>query len=142
MNLKRRSFMIILVILLIAIAAVVVYETIGKAGAKGRPPQPSAAQLQSWQDPVNQITTNLQGSSIIQVSFTLQAPNPRVDAELQARSAQVDDAIIGVLHNLSSSDIEQPGGRELLKKEIMDRINSFMTSGKIIAVYIDSLIVQ
>lgn len=103
---------------------------------------PTAAQLQAWQYTVDKITTNLQGNSIIQVGFTLQAPNAQVATELGDSSAQVNDVIIGVLHDLTASQVMQPGGRTMLKRMVLERVNAFLTTGKITAVYVDSLIVQ
>lgn len=140
MNLKKRSLLIIGVVFLAVAAVGAGYETLGKKPSKPAPP--TAAELQAWQFPVSQITTNLAGSGVIQVTFTLQAPNSKVTAELQARTAQISNAIIGVLHNMSSADIMQPGGQNYLRERIRDSINSFLTSGKLTTVYIDSLIIQ
>lgn len=112
------------------------------AFASGPPAPPSAAQLQAWQYTVSKITTNLQGTNMIQVEFTLQAPNGQVLAELNDRAAQIDDAVIGVLHDLTASQVMQPGGRELLNALVKRKINAFLTTGKITTVYVDSLIVQ
>jgi len=139
MNLKKRSFAIILTIGVILIAAAVFYEFIYLPGLKA---PPSPAMLQSWQFTVDKTTTNLQGGSMIQVQFTLQTPNAGVTAELSNRASQVDDAVIGVVHSLSAADIMQAGGREALKSKVMASINRFLTSGKITGVYIDTLIVQ
>ena len=131
--------MISAIIGVVLLGGAAIYEFVILPGANA---PPTASMLQSWQFNVDKTTTNLQGGSMIQVQFTLQAPNAGVVAELTSRSAQVDDAVIGVLHRLSSNDIMQPGGRELLKKNVMDSINAFLTTGKVTAVYINSLIVQ
>ncbi|MHB1682715.1 MAG: flagellar basal body-associated FliL family protein [Bacilli bacterium] len=139
MSRKRVSLIIIGVLAVVVIGGALVYQFVIKPQAHQ---PPSAAALQSWQYAMSQITTNLQGSSVIQIQLTLQAPNGAVAAELTERQAQVEDAVIGVLHNLSSTQIMMPGGRELIKQQVMKRINSFLVSGKITEVYIDSLIVQ
>lgn len=139
MNLKTRSFVIILVLAVLLLAAASFYEFVYVPGLHA---PPSAATLESWQFQVDKITTNLQQQGVIQVQFTLQAPNTSIVSELGARNAQVDDAVIGVLHGMSSADIMQHGGRELLKSAVMRAINAFLTGGKITAVYIDSMIVQ
>ncbi len=79
---------------------------------------------------------------MIQVQFTLQAQSGAVTSELGSRSAQVDDAILSVLHALNASDIAQPGGERMLKDMVLSRINRILTTGKISAVYIDNIIVQ
>lgn len=139
-NLKKRSFLIIGIVFLVVVAFGAGYEVLVKKPS--RPVPPTAAQLQAWQFPVSQITTNLNGSGVIQVTFTLQAPNAKVAAELQARTAQISNAIISVLHNMSSSEIMQPGGQNYLRGRVRDGINAFLTSGKLTTVYINSLIIQ
>lgn len=138
---KKLLIIIIAVVLIVIFAAVAVFIMLQKPSTS-KPAPPTAAQLQSWQYAADKITTNLQGSSIIQLQVTLQANNSNVTQELTDRAVQVDDTIIGVLHNLSSNTILQPGGRTILKDQIMKDINSFLTSGKIISVYIQSLIIQ
>lgn len=139
MSLKKRSFIIILTIAILFVAAASFYEFVYRPGLHA---PPTAAELESWQFQVDKITTNLQQQGVIQVQFTLQAPSSAVVNELGERDAQVDDAVIGVLHGLSPTDIMEHGGRELLKSAIKRAINAFLTTGKISAVYIDNMIVQ
>lgn len=138
MNLKR-SLMISGVIAVVLVAGAGYYEYVVVPGEKA---PPTAAELQAWQYPVEQITTNLAGGSTIQVQFTVQAPNAAINAELQDMSSQVDDAVIGVLHNLSSYTIMQHGGYTILRADVAKKINALLPNGKIDTVYIDSLIVQ
>ncbi len=140
MKLSKKLLIIVGVIVIVVVAAIFVVIQLTSKPHKAPPPTP--AQLQAWQFSVDKITTNLQGSSIIQIQVTLQAPNSKVLAELTARLAQLDDSVIGVLHNISSQVLLAPNGRQLLKEQIMSRINSYLTSGKITAVYIQQLIVQ
>ncbi|MCY0875303.1 MAG: flagellar basal body-associated FliL family protein [Firmicutes bacterium] len=135
----KRSLIIILVIALLLIGSASYYEFVFVPGLHA---PPSAATLESWQYPVDKITTNLQQQGVIQAQFTLQAGSTAVVTELGQRNAQVDDAVIGVLHGLSSAQIMAPGGRELLKAKVKQAINAFLTTGKIRTVYIDSMIVQ
>ena len=139
MKLNKKLLIIIGVVVIVVTAAIFLVLQFVQPH-KASPPTP--AQLQAWQFSVDKITTNLEGNSIIQIQVTLQAPNSKVLAELTARLAQLDDTVIGVLHNLSSQVLLAPNGRKLLKEQLMARINSYLTTGKISAVYIQSLIVQ
>lgn len=139
MSPRTRSLAIIGILAVVLIGGGAVYKFVIVPGQNA---PPSAAELQSWQYQVDKITTNLQGPNMIQAQFTLQAPNANVAAELSNRAAEVDDAIISVLHNVSADELSQAGGNTFLKGLIAKRINSFMTSGKIVDVYINSLIVQ
>ncbi|PWI58194.1 flagellar basal body-associated FliL family protein [Sulfoacidibacillus thermotolerans] len=139
MNRKRVVLIGILAIGVIVVGGAAAYEFVIKPMDSG---PPSAAQLAAWQYSVPKITTNLQDNGIIEMQVTLQAPSAAVAAELSDRAAQVEDAVIAVLHGLSGQQIMQPGGRHLVKLLVLKRINSFLTSGKVTEVYIDSLIVQ
>ncbi len=140
MKLSRR--LLIIVIIAVVIAALAVGAVLKLTMKPHKVPPPTAAQLQAWQYPVTAITTNLEGTSIIQIQLTLQTMNVKVVAELTARSAQVDDSVISVLHGMSSQELFALNGRMILKKKLIHLINSYLTSGKITAVYIQSLIVQ
>lgn len=141
MKLNKKLLIIVGIVVIVLAAAVFIVLQFTAKPHKAPPPTP--AQLQAWQFSVDKITTNLEGSSsIIQIQVTLQAPNAKVLAELTARLAQLDDTTISVLHNFSSQVLLAPNGRKLLKDQLMSRINSYLTTGKISAVYIQSLIVQ
>ena len=139
MNVKKKSFLLIGIVAVVLVGGAAVYQFMIKPGLNA---PPSAAELQSWQFQVDKLTTNLQGGNMIQIQFTLQAPNGTVAAELTSRASQVDDAIMSVLHNLSAGQISQPGGYTYLKSLVKKRINSFLTTGKITSVYIDNSIIQ
>lgn len=139
MNLKKRPFLIYIALTVVVLGGASWYKFIYLPGLNA---PPSAAQLQSWQFATGSLTTNLQGSSMIQVQFTLQAPNINVVTQLGEMTAQVDDAIIGVLHNLSAGDINQSGGTSLLRGMVLNRINHLLKPQKITQVYINSIIVQ
>lgn len=140
MNLKKRSMLITASAIVLTTAAIGAYKAFGSSG-QGRQP-PTLAQLQKWQFSLPQMTTNLQGSSIIQITFTLQAPNATVFAELQQSSAQIQDAAVGVLHRLTGSEVMRPDGRQAIKRLLAKRVDSLLRSGRITTVYIDSMIVQ
>ncbi len=136
---KSVSLIAILAVGVLLIGGALTYEFLLKPAKAG---PPTATELQSWQDSVPKITTNLQNNGMIEIQLTLQAPSAAVATELTARSAQVEDAVIAVLHGLSGTQIMQSGGRYLIKSLVLKRINAFLTSGQITGVYIDSLIVQ
>lgn len=140
MNLKRRSLLITGSVVVLATVAIGAYKAFGSSGQG--PQRPSLAQLQAWQDPLPQITTNLQGTSVIQITFTLQASGNSVLSQLQQSAAQVQDAAVGVLHRLTASQVMRPNGRRVIKRLLTSRINAMLTSGRITAVYINSMIVQ
>nr|NNM91174.1 hypothetical protein [Bacilli bacterium] len=140
MNVKKMSMIIIGAVALILLGGAGTYEFLLKPPSK--PVPPSAAQLQSWQYQVDKLTTNLQGGNMIQIQFTLQAPNSNVLAELTSRASQVDDGILSILNSLSASEILQPGGYTYLKDLIIKKINGFLTTGKIINVYVNNSIIQ
>ncbi len=139
MNLRNRSFLIIGIAAVILVGGAAAYQFMIKPGLNA---PPSAAMLQSWQFQGDKLTTNLQGGNIIQIQFTFQAPNATVAAELTSRASQVDDAVMSVLHGLTASQIDQPGGYKELKSLVKNHVNSFLDTGKVSQVYIDNAIIQ
>jgi flagellar FliL protein len=137
---KKRSFIFIGIFAVVVIGGAIAYKMVD--AKPGPPVAPSGATLESWQYPVSEITTNLDGSSVIEITLTLQGDSTAAVSELNVRSAQVDDAIIGVLHRMSGSQVMARGGYTRLKDMIMRKINAFLHHGKVIAVDIDSIIVQ
>src|ERR1700730_6716846 len=104
-SLKTMIF-ILLFILVLAIAFVFGYEYFSKS-ASAKPTVQSADQLQQEQYSLGEITTNLQGDSVIQVTITLQTNNMKARDELEKRKAQVMDTVGNILHNSTKVDIDK-----------------------------------
>jgi flagellar FliL protein len=140
-KLVKTMLIILLILTALAVGVVLAYMFVFKS-ASGPPQPPTAAELASRQYALQQITTNLQGGSVIQVTITLQADSGKAKDELDKRKAQVMDTIDGILHNTSRVDLEKPDGLIQLKKKIMQSINAYMQDGHVVDVYYANPIVQ
>jgi flagellar FliL protein len=67
--------------------------------------------------------------------------NKKLDAELKSKDAILRDSINSVLRSKKSTDFTDTG-TETLKKDIMDRVNPLLNTGRISEVYFYDILVQ
>ena len=99
----------------------------------------SPTQLQALQYTVPSLTTNLSDNSMIQTTIVLQADSQKTLSTLNNSSAQVNNDVISVLNNTSSTEIDMPNGLNAMRRQLIKSLDTF---GKISAVYFTQLIVQ
>lgn len=86
----------------------------------------------------NAIATNLNDpgvTKLIQFEFTLEFDTDKVQKEAENKKAKILDSVAGLLNTKTENDIRQDNGRQTLKEEIKNRINSFIHTGKVVDVY-------
>ena len=84
--------------------------------------------------PLDYFLINLsqkQGQKLFKVDVELNVDNLEIQAEINRRMLQVRDIIIILVSSKKYEQIETLEGQEILKQEIRDTINSFLTKGKI-----------
>ncbi len=84
--------------------------------------------------PLDYFLVNLsedQGQKLFKVEMEFDVDSVEVQEEINKRMPQVRDMIIILLSSKSYSQISTPKGKERLKEEIRDTVNSFLTKGKI-----------
>lgn len=89
------------------------------------------------------FVVNLAGSKgrrILKVNVGLEVKGVEVANEIKNRQAQIRDFIIIILSSKSYDEVSAKDGKEALKSEIKDNINSFLSKGKISNVYFTELI--
>ena len=62
--------------------------------------------------------------------------------QLEKRDFQVKDAVISLLADTNADQIEGDKGKETFKKELKDKINSYLQEGKVEKVYLTSFNLQ
>ena len=72
-----------------------------------------------------------QGHKLFKVKMEFDVDSAEVQEEINKRMPQVRDIIIILLSSRTYSQISTPKGKERLKEEIRDTVNSFLTKGKI-----------
>lgn len=78
----------------------------------------------------------------LKVNIDIESQNETVNAELEALKPRVRDAMITLLSSKSTTELVTVGDKERLKAEILHRLNSLSTSGKVVDVYFTEFMVQ
>lgn len=93
--------------------------------------------------PLETFVVNLAGSKgrkVLKVNMELELKGVDVVKEIDNRKAQIRDFIIIILSSKSYDEVSTKEGKDALRNEIKDNINSFLSKGKILNVYFTELI--
>ncbi len=93
---------------------------------------------------LGEFTVNLSGSGgyqFIKATMVVEVNQDEVITELDKRNPQVRDIIILTLREQMIEDIEEPGA-QVIKNQLMIRVNQILRSGKIINIWFTQLVVQ
>ncbi len=105
------------------------------------PPPPAAGTIVA----LKTYTTNLAdplGRRFIKIALAVQVSDPKVASELQAQDARVSDTVLMLLSSKSYADIASPESREILKSEILSRLNLILGGPKVMQVLITDFVIQ
>jgi len=84
--------------------------------------------------PLETFLVNLsgnRGNKLLKVNMELEVDGSKVAGEIDKRKPQIRDIIIILLSSKTYPQLNSPEGREFLREEIRDTVNSFLTTGKI-----------
>ncbi|MCY7785496.1 flagellar basal body-associated protein FliL [Bacillus inaquosorum] len=139
----KKKLMIILLIILIIIGALgaAAYFVLGGKSEKSETKK-SIDEIVASSVDVEEITTNLKSDNIIRLAIKLETDSDKSKEELEKRDFQVKDAVISLLADTNADEIEGDKGKETFKKELKDKINSYLQKGKVEKVYITSFNLQ
>ncbi|MCM3156575.1 flagellar basal body-associated protein FliL [Bacillus subtilis] len=139
----KKKLMIILLIILIVIGALgaAAYFVLGGKSEKSEAKK-SIDEIVASSVDVQEITTNLKSDNIIRLAIKLETDSDKSKEELEKRDFQVKDAVISLLADTNADQIEGDKGKETFKKELKDKINSYLQEGKVEKVYITSFNLQ
>ncbi|MFV3408276.1 flagellar basal body-associated FliL family protein [Bdellovibrio bacteriovorus] len=93
--------------------------------------------------PLETFIVNLAGSKgrkVAKVNMELEVTGSHVMEELEKRKAQIRDIIIIILSSKTYEDVSSREGKDSLRSEIKDTINSFLVQGKISNVFFTEFI--
>ena len=93
--------------------------------------------------PLETFIVNLAGSKgrkVLKVNMELEVKGLEVIQEIDNRKAQIRDFIIIILSSKSYDEVSTKEGKDALRNEIKDNVNSFLSKGKIMNVYFTELI--
>ena len=135
---------IVLVVLVIvggAVAGGLYYVgTISKAEKK-----PQVQQVIGTLWPMEPFIVNLRdnnGERYLKVILQLEVSQPPVVSELQLLKPKLRDSTLDLLSSKTFPELQELSGKQKLRDELMIRLNSFLTSGKIVRVYFTEFIIQ
>ena len=107
----------------------------GHGNAKDAKKPVGVRMMQLEQFTVNLSSPGGSAQKFVRVNISLEVPNDEVEAEVTSKAPQVRNTIIDLFNSKRPSDLSTVDGREYLKEEIRNALNSFMSIGKIKGVY-------
>jgi len=78
----------------------------------------------------------------VKASITVELTNELVKTEVEQRMPQVRDAILLLIGNKTYEELQDLQGKKQLKAELLEKINSFLQTGKVASVYFTNFVVQ
>lgn len=93
--------------------------------------------------PLETFIVNLAGSKgrkVLKVNMELEVKGQDIIQEIDNRKAQIRDFIIIILSSKTYEEVSTKEGKDFLRNEIKDQVNSFLSKGKIMNVYFTELI--
>lgn len=94
---------------------------------------------------IKEFVVNIIGSDTphyVKASLSLELDRDATMDEVNKRMPQIRDAILLLIGNKTYEELQDLQGKKQLKAEITSKINSFLKSGKVKAVYFTNFVVQ
>ena len=82
------------------------------------------------------------GQRYLRVTMALELSDPDAQATVEGRLPQVRDAILMILPTKSYDDVSTTDGKIALRTQVMEKINSLMTKGRVNNIYFTEFVVQ
>lgn len=95
--------------------------------------------------PMEMFLVNLSGANgrkLLKVLMELEVEGGKVQEEIEKRKPQIRDIIITLLSSKTYEQVSSAEGKEYLREEVRDTVNSFLTKGKIKRVLFTEFIYQ
>ena len=78
----------------------------------------------------------------LKITVNLEVESAEMSVEFQARTPQIRDAILMLLTSKTADDVKDTGGKLALQDEMVSRINNYLHTGKVKAVYFTEFVMQ
>ncbi len=95
--------------------------------------------------PMEMFLVNLSGANgrkLLKVLMELEVEGAKVQEEIEKRKPQIRDIIITLLSSKTYEQVSSVEGKDYLREEVRDTVNSFLTKGKIKRVLFTEFIYQ
>ncbi|QSO47454.1 flagellar basal body-associated FliL family protein [Alicyclobacillus mengziensis] len=137
-----KKFWVIMAIVL-GISAMTVGGALYIRGKKSTPVKaPSVAELQKWQVPLPQVTTNTSNGGLVQATLTIQAIGGKSAKDVQTDASVLLNSINMVIHNDPSSEFLSKAGLITFQNQVLEAIHTDLPKNEIKSVYITQIIEQ
>ncbi len=83
-----------------------------------------------------------QGSRYLKATITLELSSEEAAEEIGIRDAQIRDAILLLIGSKTLNELSDLQGKLQLRADLVGRINSFLTTGKVRKIYFTEFVVQ
>lgn len=144
---KKRRFLwkgiviglVVLVVLGAAGAGVLVY--LDNREARRPALRPVIGTLWAMEPFIVNLTDN-GGERYLKAVIQLEVSQPATVTELEQLRPKLRDSVLDLLSAKSYQDLMDTAGKQRLREEIITRLNSFLTSGRVDRIYFTDLVVQ
>lgn len=98
--------------------------------------------LFSFDEPIIVNLAETRGQRYLKVSIQFEVSDDTVIEELKKRKPLMLDLMINILSSKTIEDVQNTVGRNRLRREIIDKSNAELFSGKVINVYFTEFVIQ
>jgi flagellar FliL protein len=113
----------------------------GQSGGGGQAGEVKPAVLYSMQPFIVNLV-DPSGKRYLKATLSLELDRAEVKSEIETKTVKIRDAVLVLLSSKSFGDISTPEGKRRLREEIVTRINTFLTTGRVTGVYFTEFVVQ
>ncbi len=95
--------------------------------------------------PLDTMIVNLSddgGKRYLRVTMALELSDPESVDTIESRLPQIRDAVLMILPTKTYDDVSTTDGKIALRKQIMEKINTLMTKGRVNNIYFTEFVVQ
>ena len=139
---KLLLFLVIgLVIVVLAGSVIAVFSTFKGDKGKEKERSPKETVIYSMEP----IVVNLfdpTGKRYIQIRLALELKDKKMEEEIKSNEPKIKDVIISTLSTKTPEDVLQPEAKDLIKTELLQKINSALGEEAISNIYITQYIVE
>ncbi|HHO77252.1 MAG TPA: flagellar basal body protein FliL [Deltaproteobacteria bacterium] len=86
--------------------------------------------------------TDAQGTRYLKVVMQLEMSNEILGAEIDRKTPQIRDEIIMLLSSKAFDDVSSIAGKRALKRGILNSVNKYLATGRVLRVYFSDFVVQ
>ncbi len=113
----------------------------GEAAVPGAVPKPDIGPMVKIDEFIVNIISE-EGSHYVKTSMSIEMTNAAVVEETTTRMPQIRDSVLLLIGNKTFEELQDLQGKKQLKAEITSKINSFLQTGQIKAIYFTDFVVQ